>query len=103
MEARLGGNIAARVLAFLALALAICIGFLGGGGQAAAGVPSLSLPSGRGLPPGKIERAVLEDTTNGKSASFVVLMAEQADLSAAYGMRDQDARGWYVYNTLTAQ
>ena len=27
-------------------------------------------------------------------------MQSQANLGVAYGMRDQDARGWYVYNTL---
>jgi len=32
----------------------------------------------------------------------MVLLSEQADLSAAYTMKDQDARGWYVYNTLRA-
>jgi serine protease AprX len=31
-----------------------------------------------------------------------VLLSEQADLSQAYSMRDQDARGWYVYNALKA-
>src|SRR6185295_14249077 len=36
-----------------------------------------------------------------KSTSVVVLLADQADVSAAEAMKDQDARGWYVYNTLT--
>ena len=49
----------------------------------------------------KIAPEVLADTANGKSASVVILLAEQADVSAAYGMKDQDARGWFVYNTLT--
>ncbi|MFL5735052.1 MAG: S8 family serine peptidase [Chloroflexia bacterium] len=102
MKGQPDGNIAARVLAFSALALAICIGFLGGG-QAFAGVPSLDLPSGLASSPGKIASAVLDDTANGKRASFVVLMAGQADLGAAYAMKDQDARGWYVYNALMAQ
>ena len=30
----------------------------------------------------------------------MIHLAQQADLSAAYGMRDQDAQGWYVYRTL---
>ena len=25
----------------------------------------------------------------------------QADVSAAYSIKDQDARGWFVYNTLS--
>ena len=48
----------------------------------------------------KISPRLLQDTANGKSASFIILMSEQADLSAAYAMKDHDARGLYVYNTL---
>src|SRR5712671_5788918 len=43
----------------------------------------------------------MADTADGKSTSVVILLTDQADISAAYGMRDQDARGWFVYNTLT--
>src|SRR5438552_9804881 len=49
----------------------------------------------------KIAPEVLADTADGKSASIVILLADQADVSAAYAMKDQDARGWFVYNTLT--
>ncbi len=49
----------------------------------------------------KIAPEVLADTGDGKSASVIILLADQADVSAGYGMRDQDARGWFVYNTLT--
>src|SRR6201982_817106 len=49
----------------------------------------------------KIAPEVLADTANGKSASVIILLADQADVSAGYGMRDQDARGWFVYNTLS--
>jgi serine protease AprX len=48
----------------------------------------------------KISDQVLLDTTGGQQASFVIYLGDQADVSAAYGMKDQDARGWYVYNTL---
>ena len=48
----------------------------------------------------KIESRVLRDTAGGKEASFVINLKEQADLSAAYGMKNQSARGWYVYRTL---
>src|SRR6266403_1064680 len=37
----------------------------------------------------------------GDSVSIVIMLADQADVSAAYQMKDQDARGWLVYNTLT--
>jgi serine protease AprX len=52
-------------------------------------------------PTSKIAPQVIEDTADGKSTSVVILLADQADVSAAYGMKDQDARGWFVYNTLT--
>jgi serine protease AprX len=96
MKLQAGGHRAVRLLALPALGLAICIGLLGTGGQASAGVPLVFGGSG------KVERAVLDDTANGKSASFMVLLAVQADTGAAYGIKDQDARGWYVYNTLQA-
>ena len=50
---------------------------------------------------GKIAPQVLTDTADGKRASVVILLADQADTSAAYEIKDQDARGWFVYNTLT--
>jgi serine protease AprX len=49
----------------------------------------------------KIAPEVLADTIDGRSASIVILLADQADVSAAYNMRDQVAQGWFVYNTLT--
>ena len=48
----------------------------------------------------KIESRVLRDTAGGREASFVINLKDQADLSAAYGMKNQNARGWYVYRTL---
>ena len=53
------------------------------------------------VPADKIAARVMVDTTDGKSTSIVIMLADQADVSAAYAMMDQDARGWYVYNTLT--
>ena len=49
----------------------------------------------------KIAPEVLADTVEGRSASVVIFLADQADVSAGYAMKDQDARGWFVYNTLT--
>jgi subtilisin family serine protease len=48
----------------------------------------------------KVAPQVLADTADGKSTSVVIFLADQADVSAAYAMKDQDARGWFVYNTL---
>ena len=53
------------------------------------------------VPADKVAARVMVDTTDGKSTSVVIMLADQADVSAAYAMMDQDARGWYVYNTLT--
>ncbi|HEV7682837.1 MAG TPA: S8 family serine peptidase [Pyrinomonadaceae bacterium] len=52
-------------------------------------------------PAEKVAARVLADTSDGKTASVVIMLADQADVSAAYAMKDQDARGWYVYQTLT--
>jgi subtilisin family serine protease len=49
----------------------------------------------------KIAPEVLAETAEGGSASIVILLSNQADVSAAHQMKDQDARGWYVYNALT--
>src|SRR4051812_10066239 len=49
----------------------------------------------------KIAPEVAAETTNGGTASVVIMMSDQADVSTAYAMKDQDARGWFVYNTLT--
>src|SRR5258706_5508483 len=52
-------------------------------------------------PADKVASRVIRDTANGESTSIVILLTDQADLSAAYAMENQDTRGWYVYNTLT--
>jgi hypothetical protein len=49
---------------------------------------------------GKVENRVLSETANGREASIMIRLTQQADLGAAFGMKDQDARGWYVYRTL---
>src|SRR5690242_17108680 len=50
----------------------------------------------------KISSSVLRETAGGRTTPIVVYLRDQANLSRAYGMRDQDARGWYVYRTLKA-
>src|SRR5438067_3119114 len=49
---------------------------------------------------GNIQNRVLRDTAGGQSSSFIIELSKQADLSRAYAMKDQNARGWYVYRTL---
>jgi PKD repeat protein len=49
--------------------------------------------------PTNLEQLLVDQFTADGSADFVVVFAEQADLSPAYSM-DWDARGEFVYNTL---
>jgi serine protease AprX len=49
----------------------------------------------------KIAPEVLAETTDGGNASVVILLADQADVRSAHQMKDANARGWFVYNTLT--
>lgn len=58
-----------------------------------AGAPSASAAS-------KIASTVLQDTAGGKTSQFMVVLADQANVQSANSMKDQDARGWYVYNNL---
>ncbi|GIV64345.1 MAG: hypothetical protein KatS3mg045_1684 [Bellilinea sp.] len=55
------------------------------------------------LPPAssgvEVQSEVLQTLAEDGRADFILVMAEQPDLSAAYEM-DWEARGWYVYNTL---
>src|SRR5436305_13903338 len=90
-----------RAAALLGLALAACIALLGSMGQAQAGAPTSPAAKSSNYV-GKVERKVLNDTANGKTSQFLVLLSRQADVSSAYGMKDQNARGWYVYNTLAS-
>ncbi|MEQ1604783.1 MAG: S8 family serine peptidase [Pyrinomonadaceae bacterium] len=50
---------------------------------------------------GKLSPEALADTAEGEKTELVVLLAEQADVSDAYSIEDQDERGWYVYRTLS--
>ncbi|MGB9724011.1 MAG: S8 family serine peptidase [Chloroflexia bacterium] len=62
-----------------------------------AAIPAVSAQSAPGSE--KIEPALLEQFAEGR-ADFIVVMAAQADLSAAYTIRDWNARGRYVYEML---
>jgi len=50
--------------------------------------------------PENVDPELLDVLSREGSADYVVEMAEQADLSAAYSIADWDERGWYVYETL---
>jgi serine protease AprX len=49
----------------------------------------------------KVAPDVLAETADSGEASIVILLTDQADVNAAHQMKDQNARGWFVYNTLT--
>ncbi len=51
---------------------------------------------------GRVDSQVLETLAASGSADFVIEMAEQADLSAAYAISDWNERGQYVVDTLKA-
>jgi serine protease AprX len=96
MRTRLTIKSLTRAAVTLGVGLAACAGILGVGGQAQAGVPQ-SVPA---FAASKIDPLVLQETNGGKSASVMVLLQDQANVRAAASMRDQDAQGWFVYNTL---
>ncbi|MFZ3070217.1 MAG: hypothetical protein WA110_03735, partial [Anaerolineaceae bacterium] len=50
------------------------------------------------LDPDKIEGAVLDAISTKGASDYVIEMAEKADLTKAYDMKDWDERGWYVYD-----
>jgi serine protease AprX len=48
----------------------------------------------------KIANQVMVGTSEGQQTSFIIYLSDQADLRAASRIKDQDERGWYVYNRL---
>ena len=48
----------------------------------------------------KIDRWVIEQTALKGQAEFLVILSDQADLSAADRLRTKEEKGWYVYRTL---
>jgi hypothetical protein len=62
-------------------------------------LPLLAVAAPTTAPQANIEQLLLDQFTADGTADFVVVFAEQADLSPAYSM-DWDARGEFVYNTL---
>ncbi|MCB9134563.1 MAG: S8 family serine peptidase [Anaerolineales bacterium] len=63
-------------------------------------VGNLALPFGDGKVDPQL-RAALTDAPNGQ-ADILIIMAEQADVSAGYTIEDWSVRGKYVYDTLKA-
>ncbi|MEJ7623238.1 MAG: S8 family serine peptidase [Pyrinomonadaceae bacterium] len=91
-------------LRFFVLLSALCVvaGSLGLRRQSAAASVGDEATTLRSTDEGKIASRVLAETEDGGTSKVVILLADQADVSAAYEIEDSDERGWYVYNTLTA-
>src|SRR5262249_6629082 len=104
MRARFSNNGLVKPYVLFGLALGSIGMFLG---MVAFAVPPGALPVRATqnqvvlIAPTKIAPEVLVDTSQGKSGSVVIFLADQADVTAAYRIKDQDARGWFVYNTLS--
>jgi subtilisin family serine protease len=49
----------------------------------------------------KVAPALLQMTSGGQSASFLILLSSQADVSAAKRLHSKDEKAGYVYNTLS--
>jgi serine protease AprX len=101
MSTQFGLKRALKVAGTLVAGVLVCAGVLGSGLQAQAGAPS-NILSGPELA-GKIDASVTRDLAQDGSASVIILMKDQANVTPAYSMKDQNARGWYVYNTLRQQ
>ncbi|MBN1135942.1 MAG: peptidase S8, partial [Anaerolineae bacterium] len=67
-------------------------------------LPSVGLAQDKDAPQlsDKIEKELADLLSVNDSADFIATMAEQADLSAAYQIKDWNARGQYVYDALRA-
>ena len=87
-----------KVASLFVAALFVATGLVAGGLQAQASIDTGVVAQNPAM---KIDSQVLKDTVNGQKTSFVIMLSSQADVSAANSMKDQDARGWYVYRTLT--
>src|SRR5690348_14761363 len=81
----MGSNIETRVFARLfglaVLTLLALAALFAGSLQAQAGIPASVPAAGTS---GKINSQVLKDTANGRKTSFVIFLAEQANLTQAY-------------------
>lgn len=94
----LGGVPRTRAANIVLAVLCLCL-------AAASGASHMPLAFGQAsqAPTSKIAAQLLAETSNGVAAPVIIMLADQADVSAAYAMTDQDARGWFVYNTLSQQ
>jgi serine protease AprX len=68
-----------------------------------AGAPRSPLPAATISPwHTKVDLQLLQATTGGAEAEFILFLAEQADLSGAQHLQSKEAKGAYVYEQLTS-
>jgi subtilisin family serine protease len=67
----------------------------------AAGVFLIPAAAQSGGPTAEVDQAVLTAIDSQGSSDYIILVGEQADLSAAYAIEDWDARGEYVVTALS--
>ena len=77
-------------------ALVLLVLVVAGQGLAPAPYPAVAAPPAAS----KVARWVAEHTAPGQAAEFLVVLAQQADLSAAAHLPTRQAKGRYVYETL---
>ncbi len=85
-------NTAHRWLRAVLSGMVLLLLFTVGGAALAQDLP----PTAGGV---EVQSEVLQTLAEEGRADFILVMAEQADLTAAYEM-DWETRGWFVYNTL---
>src|SRR5215468_496829 len=80
----------------LLAAFVVIVGAIASSRQPAVAAPG----SPRSFPSSKIAPWVMEHTANGQQAEFFVVLADQADLSAAANLRTKTEKGRFVFQTL---
>src|SRR5438094_2533396 len=84
----------------------LCSLFFAAAAVAALGAIASSRAIGRGGPPNqdatanKIAPWVMDHTANGRQAEFMVVLADQADISGAAALPTKNEKGRYVYDAL---
>ena len=68
----------------------------------AVGLCADSVPSAQGVgPAAKVQDWVIDHTKDGANCEFLIVLREKADLALAEQLPTKEAKGWFVYSTLT--
>lgn len=84
------------------MVLVVLVAALPGDRAAGAFVEGGQPPVSQGGTPRKVAPALWAETAGGQTASFLVVMAEQADVAAAASLAAKDEKSRYVYDELRA-